>query len=89
MGSGSQSWEDGRCCLRAACIGTFSFTVILNICYMTGRRQSFDPLLVRWRCNPLSAAETRRAIIAGIRTNRVKITNKTTVLKRAEDDEEL
>jgi hypothetical protein len=34
-------------------------------------------------------AETRRAIIAGIRTNRVKITHKATVLKRDADDEEL
>ncbi len=35
-------------------------------------------------------AETRRAIVAGIRTHSVKITHKTTIVKRdAEDDEEL
>ena len=34
-------------------------------------------------------AETRRAIIAGIRTNRVKITHKATVLKRDADDDDL
>jgi hypothetical protein len=33
--------------------------------------------------------ETRRAIIAGIRAHRVKITHKTTVLKRDGEDEEL
>jgi hypothetical protein len=35
-------------------------------------------------------AETRRAILAGIRNSGIRITHKTAVLKhRAEDDEEL
>ena len=33
--------------------------------------------------------ETRRAIIAGIRAHKVKITHKTIVLRNAEEDEEL
>ena len=33
--------------------------------------------------------EVRRAIIAGIRTHSVKITHKTTVLRRASDDDEI
>jgi hypothetical protein len=33
--------------------------------------------------------ETRRAIITGIRNNKVKITHKTTILKPNSDDEDL
>jgi hypothetical protein len=92
--------EDQRLLIRSDCAfpslyqirrqGRFTTPVAYATAHVAALFLKFSPRDLAGVLAPeMLPAETRRAILAGIRNNGIRITHKTTVLKpRGEDDEE-